>query len=169
MKKIILKLNGVLIIILFCGMYSFNKSSLLNNPSFGSVTATVNGVSYKANAVAAMSKSKGRISITAVQTSPAQEMMFAFKGTATGTYPLNATATTLGNAALFYDGAMGGKSTVSYWTDKNHTGTITISKLDIAGKLMSGSFSFTAVQAEPLNSTATVSVTSGVFTDLPVR
>ena len=56
---------------------------------------------------------------------------------------------------------------ISYGTDATHTGTVVITNYDSTAHKISGTFNFSLVQVSPTqDSTKTVSITEGQFTDL---
>ncbi len=54
---------------------------------------------------------------------------------------------------------------IMYRTDASHTGTITFTQVDATNKLLSGTFTFTALQYSPAG-TPTVNVTNGSFSNI---
>ncbi len=128
----------------------------------GSMSATCNGTSIAFVPAAVLNS--GIFTITGVQTNtaPVENMVIYTNATTTGTYTLNFGGSTNGNAALYSVGPTTGSMT-SYRTDSTHTGTLTITTLDMTNKTMTGTFNFTGKQSNPTVGTATATVTSGTF------
>ncbi len=77
---------------------------------------------------------------------------------AAGTFTLNTTASNSSDNGVYTS------STFSYNTNATHTGTITLSKVDMVNRVMSASFSFSAIEFNPdNNSSGTI---SGSFTNV---
>lgn len=80
------------------------------------------------------------------------------------------TYTTQAGAASFDYYAGTASAQLHYTTDASHTGTVTITKIDTAANLVSGTFSFEANTPSGQTQTPTThSITSGSFTDLVIR
>lgn len=97
-----------------------------------------------------------------IQAGKGNDQIHLFIPQDTGTYVLGGG---LGNAATYGEG-IGTNSGISYSTDATNTGSVTITKYDLAGKKISGYFTFDCQQTVPTGGTATKSVSSGVFTDV---
>jgi hypothetical protein len=78
--------------------------------------------------------------------------------TVPGTFTLNTTASNNSDNAVYTSG------TFSYSTNASHTGTITFSKVDMVNRVMSASFSFSAQEYSPNNSSS--GTISGSFTNV---
>jgi hypothetical protein len=131
------------------------------------MTATCNGTPVTFASITA-SLSSGRFTITGVlpaQNSSLQEVVLYTNLGATGTVTLNGASTTAGNTGMYGSGPSTSNLT-QYWTDASNTGTMTITTFDATNKVMSGTFSFTAVQFYPNPAPGTVTVTSGTFSNL---
>jgi hypothetical protein len=78
--------------------------------------------------------------------------------TTPGTFTLNTAASNSSDNAVYTSG------TFSYNTNASHTGTITFSKVDMANRVISASFSFSAIEYSPSNNNS--GTISGSFTNV---
>ena len=90
-----------------------------------------------------------------------------FKLSGTGTFNLNTTAEDARGTFYTLDGTT--YTYEAYSTDSvnsGYTGTLVVTKFDYANKKISGTFSFNANEYAPMDSTGSVSITEGKFTDV---
>ncbi len=80
--------------------------------------------------------------------------------TAPGTFTLNATASSGGNSGVYTSGS----GSFLYNTNASHTGSITVSKVDMVNRLISASFNFSAQEYTPTNTSS--GTISGSFTNV---
>ena len=85
--------------------------------------------------------------------------------------PTNGGVYTTGGGSVTFD-YYGGSTTnqLHYVTDSTHTGTVTITSIDTVNNYVTGTFSYTAVEAPGQSYTPTThAITSGSFTKIIVR
>lgn len=130
-----------------------------NEPKF---TADIDGSVFKADRVGAHYTSD-RLNITAIRAvTDTPIVAINVKAKKIGTYVLNEDNPETGNLAVYFV-----RKTVFASTSR-FTGTITFTELDMEKMEVSGTFAFQAVQVYPQASTV-VSVTDGVFKNIPIR
>ena len=161
-----------LIAIALLGLASCKKSTTStsnNNTATTNASATVDGYSFKGTfGVVVAAPYYTEIFGVDVNngTSAFKELLIYVPGTpAVQTYTLGVNNGTTNGWGWYFAGTSAASYT-GYYTDSTNTGTLTISKYDVANKLISGSFSFKAKQYYPATGTGTVNVTSGAFTDV---
>jgi hypothetical protein len=137
----------------------------------GTLSYIVSGTTYTSTAIgsAATASTGTNITVQYPTSSNASNIVELYLNnvTGTGTYTLNSSsgATGSGNEATYSTNAS--SNITQYWTTPTNTGIATVTSLDVTHGLISGTFSFTAVQWYPTASPApTVNITNGVFTNV---
>ena len=156
-------ITSVLCAILLTQACVKSSTSPTNQPK---MTAKVNGNSFSADCSA--NYSNGRLMLVSITIgSPVKEFNIYLGVTAAGTIALNTNTGAIGtgNTGVYAEGPSA-SSLTDYATDSTHTGTMVITKFDVAAKKVSGTFSFNAIQISPNTGTGTVSITDGAFTDV---
>jgi hypothetical protein len=155
------------------------KKAITPAPSpatYPSFAATVNGI-RDSNWVVTTSGGKGNIggytdvTFVNIDASSANSTsdnisLCIYYFTGVGTYPLNSPPLQAPySSGVFNTGVS--SSVVEYVTNTNHPGSVTFTKVDILHNLVSGTFSFTAIQ----NNTGPgiVNITNGSFSNLPLH
>jgi hypothetical protein len=127
-------------------------------------TADIDGNAFNADRSIAVYTS-GRFQIMGTQTTPdTASVIIVFNATKVGTYLLNGDNIETGNSAYYY---FRGKSN-GFVTDSSNIGNVTITKLDLEEKKVSGTFIFRAIQFVTTGSKV-INVTNGVFKDIPIK
>ena len=128
------------------------------------ITATLNG-SYAFSADVTATYAYGQIRLIATQTgSPIKDIEIDVTAASTGTYSLNSANGI--NTGLYIEGP-NTSNLIKYETDASHTGSVTFTKMDLTKQLMSGTFSYNALEFSPTVGTASVVITNGSFTNVP--
>ncbi|HEV2148725.1 MAG TPA: DUF6252 family protein [Longimicrobiaceae bacterium] len=133
------------------------------------VTARVNGAAWRANyqvdlAVADLMQQGRLLEVVGLQVNQdgsTQQVSVVIPDYAgPGTYPLRDPDPQAGAFGFYVTRASRTAEPVAYFTDAQHTGTITVAKMDQERRQVSGTFSFRARQE---NGTAVVEVAGGEF------
>ncbi|MDB5281731.1 MAG: hypothetical protein JWO06_806 [Bacteroidota bacterium] len=122
---------------------------------------------YLGNYASIVGGSTPQLSITGQKNNPRDStytsINFFTAKVAVGSY--STTLTDSGFCELIYTHGPVSRDTI--WnTNATHSGTVTITKLDMSNKVVSGTFSFTAFTTGALPD---VHVTNGSFTDVPIK
>jgi hypothetical protein len=125
-------------------------------------TADIDGSVFKGNQGIARYAS-GRLKIVAEHATPEKtQVLIVLNATKVGTYLLNSDNIKTENFAAYYIGNN------VFATTSRFSGSITITKLDLDEKEVSGTFTFQAVQVQPPGSKV-INFTNGAFKDMPIR
>jgi hypothetical protein len=137
----------------------------------GAMIALLNGASFTSESGAATSAEYIRTSrlLTIFGTKGGNEelSLSVYTLNGTGTYSLGGPQAQ-GVAGYAYFNSADSTQTRTYSTSSAKSGTITISKFDTVGLMVSGTFKFDAIQLSPPGTTNTMRVLDGSFTDLPL-
>ena len=158
MKKYFIIVLVVIIIVLFF---------LILGHRFTSFTADIDGTTFNADRSIAVYTS-GRFQIMGTRTAPdTASVLFVFNATKVGTYILNGSNFETGNVAYYH---FRGKPN-GFITDSSNIGNVTITKLDLEEKEVSGTFMFRAIQFDTTGSKVinVAIVTNGVFKDVLIK
>jgi hypothetical protein len=154
-----MKMFSTIVIVLFVILAIIYVVYLYISPTF---TADIDGQVFEGDRGGAASYTSGKVQIGAQYIDPdTTHLIILLNATKVGTYLLNDDNAETGNFGAYYIGNKVFASTSRF------TGSVTITRLDLEKKKISGTFEFRAVQVVPPGSKV-INITNGVFKDVPI-